>query len=242
MLGKFDRKLFGAALLASTALAMPYAQAQVSTQFVNAQTGTTYTVLNTDCSKLVTLSNASAVAITLPQAGTVNRFQQGCFIDFENKGAGVVTITPTTSTVNGLTTFALNKNQGARLVSDGTNYQVQLGGGVSQGVTACAGTAAAKECDGIIGTVGLGSLTLAGLSVTQIAFTDTLVGVGSLVMCELTGYTVTQGFGTVGTNGVPIISQCTPTAGVITATLVNPAPLTGTLAGIASIVFQVLKQ
>src|SRR6266436_6707039 len=35
---------------------------------VNAQTGTTYTVVTGDRGKLVTLSNVAAVAVTLPQA------------------------------------------------------------------------------------------------------------------------------------------------------------------------------
>jgi len=89
---------------------------------VNAQTGTTYTVLNTDFSKLVTFSNASSIAVTLPQA--VNAFAAGWFCDVLNKGAGVVTITPTTSTIDGAATLVLPQNRGARIVSDGTNYQV----------------------------------------------------------------------------------------------------------------------
>ena len=37
---------------------------------VNAQTGTSYTVLTGDRNKLVTFSNVSAIAVTLPQAGS----------------------------------------------------------------------------------------------------------------------------------------------------------------------------
>lgn len=94
---------------------------------VNAQTGTTYTVADTDRSKLVTFSNSSAVAVTLPQAATSSKFASGWFADFENLNTGVVTITPTTSTINGVATYTLLKGQGVRIVSDGTNYQVQQG-------------------------------------------------------------------------------------------------------------------
>lgn len=87
---------------------------------VNAQVGTSYTVLSSDRGKLVTFANASAVAVTLPQAGTT--FPVGWFAEFENRGAGLVTITPTTSTVNGGASITLGTNQSIKIISDGTNY------------------------------------------------------------------------------------------------------------------------
>lgn len=87
---------------------------------VNAQTGTTYTYLTTDFRKLVTHSNASAIAGTLPQAGA--SFPAGWFMCVQNRGAGVLTITPTTSTIDGAATLVLNQNEGAIVISDGTNY------------------------------------------------------------------------------------------------------------------------
>ena len=87
---------------------------------VNAQTGTTYTVLGSDRSKLVTLKNASAVAVTLPQAGA--SFPAGWIATFSNQGAGTVTITPTTSTINGVSSVTLLAGQSLDIISDGTNY------------------------------------------------------------------------------------------------------------------------
>jgi hypothetical protein len=88
---------------------------------VNAQTGTTYTIVVDDYGKLVTFSNASPVAVTLPQATTT-------FATFNtymcNVGAGLVTITPTTSTIGGNATLGLSTNQCMQAVSDGTNYQI----------------------------------------------------------------------------------------------------------------------
>lgn len=104
------------------------APAQVMSQFINAQTGTTYTFVQSDCSKLVTFSNAAAVAVTLPQAGTAGAFFGGCFIDVQNKGLGTVTITPATSTINGSTTYSLTQNESMRVVSDATNYQIMAQG------------------------------------------------------------------------------------------------------------------
>lgn len=94
---------------------------------VNAQTGASYTVSDTDRGKLVTFSNTGAVAVTLPQAATSSKFASGWFADFENLNTGTVTITPTTSTINGVATYVLTKGQGVRIISDGTNYQVVQG-------------------------------------------------------------------------------------------------------------------
>lgn len=93
-------------------------------RLVNAQVGTTYTVVDGDRAKLVTFSNASSIAVTLPQAGAASAFVSGWFANFVNLGAGTVTITPTTSTINGASTFVLRTGQGVMINSDGTNYQV----------------------------------------------------------------------------------------------------------------------
>lgn len=87
---------------------------------VNAQTGTSYTYVTADFRKLVTHSNGSAIAGTLPQAGA--SFPAGWFMFVQNRGAGALTITPTTSTIDGAATLVLNQNEGAIVVSDGTNY------------------------------------------------------------------------------------------------------------------------
>jgi hypothetical protein len=88
---------------------------------INAQTGTTYTVLAKDRGKLVTHSNGSATAVTLPQA--TGAFGADWAYMTVNLGAGAVTITPTTSTINGAATLVLNQNEAAIIVSDGTNYK-----------------------------------------------------------------------------------------------------------------------
>ena len=95
----------------------------------NAQSGAGYTVASGDWGKLVTLSNASAQVLTLPQAGT--SFPNGWYVDVENTGAGTWTITPATSTIDGATTLALSTNQGVRVFSNGTNYFTErgIGGG-----------------------------------------------------------------------------------------------------------------
>jgi hypothetical protein len=98
---------------------------------VNAQTGTSYTFnAASDLGSLVTLSNASAIAVTLPQPvaavatiGQAIDFHKGWFCYVRNFGPGQVTITPTSSTINGNATFVLNTRQAVMLFSDGANWQ-----------------------------------------------------------------------------------------------------------------------
>lgn len=97
----------------------------------NIQTGTSYTILSTDRGRLITHSNASATADTLPQAGA--SFPNGWFVDIQNRGAGAVTVTPTTSTVDGGASIVINQNEGVRIVSDGTNYFTMRGKGAGGG-------------------------------------------------------------------------------------------------------------
>lgn len=58
---------------------------------VNAQTGTTYTLVAGDGGKLVTLSNASAITLTLPQ-DTDATIAVGTYVDLMQLGAGQVTV------------------------------------------------------------------------------------------------------------------------------------------------------
>ncbi len=114
------------ALLAALFLVVPAAAwAQLGgTQSlrVNAQTGTSYTVLNSDCGKVVSFNNASAIAVTLPQAGAGSRFLPGCTIQLANVGAGNATITPTTSTIGGRASVILQQGGGLAITSHGGNW------------------------------------------------------------------------------------------------------------------------
>lgn len=60
-------------------------------QETNAQTGTTYTLVLADEGKLVTLSNASAITLTVPPNSSV-AFDVGTYIDLAQIGAGQVTV------------------------------------------------------------------------------------------------------------------------------------------------------
>jgi len=102
----------------------------------DAQTGTTYTIALTDRASYVTFSNASSIAVTLPQAGSTNFANNFTFVGCDI-GAGTATITPTTSTISyttgaaytsGASTLALTTGQCAFVYSDNTNYFAILRG------------------------------------------------------------------------------------------------------------------
>jgi hypothetical protein len=111
-----------------------------ATNVVNPQTGTTYTFVASECGqKLVTFSNTSPVAVTLPQA---NGIFGACILHLKNLNIGTVTVTPTTSTINGNPTLTVLPFGHADIWSDGTNYEatyshtfVQAGGAVQAGDT-----------------------------------------------------------------------------------------------------------
>jgi len=148
---------------------------------VNAQTGTTYTVLSTDSGKLVTFNNASAQAITLPQATTTG-FGSGFFLYVESLGAGVVTITPTTSTINGASSVKLTQDKGLIIFSDGTNYQVKFGTSNFINTVGTNNTFVGSST-GNLTTTGTGQNTALGVSALTAlgtASNDTAVGYQSL--------------------------------------------------------------
>lgn len=68
--------------------------AQIKTllvQPINAQTGTSYTLVLADADYLVTLSNGSAITLTVPTNASV-AFPTGTRIDLAQLGAGQVTV------------------------------------------------------------------------------------------------------------------------------------------------------
>jgi len=65
--------------------------AELDNLTLNAQTGTTYTLVLTDAQKLVTLSNASAITCTVPPNSSV-AFETGDQVNLLQLGAGQVTI------------------------------------------------------------------------------------------------------------------------------------------------------
>jgi hypothetical protein len=93
-------------------------------QSLNAQTGTTYTLVSADAGKMVTLSNASAITLTLPTSvGSV-----GQRIDITQLGAGQVTITASGTTLRAATGLKLRAQySSASLVQIASNEWLVVG-------------------------------------------------------------------------------------------------------------------
>lgn len=140
---------------------------------VKPQTGTSYTVLDADRGFMDTFNNASAVAVTLPQAGASSQFLNGWFFYAVNLGVGAVTITPTTSTINLGSSLVLNTGESALIASDGTNYNASLG-------KASGSAAGVSSLDGITGAITLA----AGSGIT---ITDNSPAAGSITIAATGG-------------------------------------------------------
>jgi hypothetical protein len=102
--------------------------AELDNLTLNAQTGTTYTLVLTDAHKLVTLSNASAIALTVPTNSSV-AFEIGDQVNLLQLGAGQVTVSGAGVTFRSEGTKLKLKAQyaTATLVKIGTDEWVLLG-------------------------------------------------------------------------------------------------------------------
>jgi hypothetical protein len=136
----------------------------------NAQTGTTYTFVLTDFTKLVTLSNASAVTVTLPLESSV-AWPANTQLRLLNLGAGTVTVVGAGGvTING-SPLTLAQFKASTLVKNGTNTWTFL--------PFSSGVGAAEFSDAATGTyTGFKYKTFTGsstLTVTKAGFADLVV-------------------------------------------------------------------
>jgi len=94
---------------------------------LNAQTGTTYTLVASDKNKLVTLSNASAITLTVPTNASV-AYAVGSQINIQQIGAGQVTVAGDTGvTVNGTGTKLRAQWSAATLLKTATDSWTLIG-------------------------------------------------------------------------------------------------------------------
>lgn len=117
---------------------------------VNAQTGASYTLQTSDRGKLVTFSNASAIALALPNS------LPGTFLcGVQVEGAGTLTLTPATGTINSQPSLALSSGQGGLLFFDGTNWAAITGS--SGGSSGGSGSGTPIEVNGVtVGNAAIG--------------------------------------------------------------------------------------
>jgi hypothetical protein len=108
-----------------TANQMTQLQNSVWSDDVNAQTGTSYTLVLTDAGKQVTMTNAAASTLTVPPNASV-AFAVGVRIQVIQLGAGAVTLTAGLGvTISSLaTSLAMAQYQVATLIKTDTNIWV----------------------------------------------------------------------------------------------------------------------
>jgi hypothetical protein len=94
---------------------------------LNAQTGTTYTLALTDKNKLVTLSNASAITLTVPTNATA-AFATGSQVNIQQIGAGQVTVAGASGvTINGTGTKLAVQWSAGTLIKTATDTWTLIG-------------------------------------------------------------------------------------------------------------------
>ncbi len=109
---------------------------------------------------------------------------------------------------------------GPRLIDGAIINQLidRLSGSGSPGFPAsCSVTGASPQtCNGYRGTVTTGTLTTAGVTNAAFTINNNIVTATSIVSCDISGYT-----GTLVTNGIPVVTTCVASAGVLTANVTN---------------------
>jgi hypothetical protein len=150
----------------------------------NPQTGTSYTPLQSDYGGIVTLNNASPVAVTLSNNGTGIAEQWWAW--FQNNGAGTATLTPSSGTINGVSNITLITGQSAWVTFDGTNWWAATSAtGAGSGVTQIVAGTNVNVSPG--GGTGVVTVNAAGTSSTT---------------ANLTGGVLPPGAGETGNSGI----------------------------------------
>ena len=162
----------------------------------NAQTGVTYTLAATDFTKLVTLSNASPVTVTVPLESSV-AWVAGTQLRLMNLGAGLVTVVGAGGvTING-TPLTLAQYKDATLVKTGTNTWTFLG---SAGLPTSAAAAVATS-QGTSST-SYTDLSTAGPAATLTTGTKALVVITTFMEANIGGYNTYAGFAVSGSTTI----------------------------------------
>jgi len=165
-------------------MAYPFAAAEVLTAVdlnamigaptQNTQTGTTYTAVLLDAGKTVTLSNASAVTLTIPAQASVS-WADNTQLNFLNLGAGTVTITPAAGvTING-TPLTLATSKGGSLVRTASNTWTFIPFSAGEGAANFTNTATGTYTDAGISYKYITFTGSGDLTVDRAGFADILV-------------------------------------------------------------------
>lgn len=140
----------------SSSLATRVDEVSYARNGLNAQTGTTYTLVVGDAGKTITLSNASPVAVTLPQDSTAD-LPDGAVVTFYNLGAGTVTISQGTGATLQGGSITLAQYEVTTVIKLSANTYGRFDGAPAPGLSAATPTSIANSG---------GTATLSGNTVT----------------------------------------------------------------------------
>jgi len=119
-----DVTLTGTQTLTNKTLTAPVITTPKTTLGFNAQTGTTYSLVLADKDKIVTLSNASAITLTIPNG----IFSAGDFVNIQQIGVGQVTVANDgTTSFTGTGTKLRAQYSAATIICIGTNTFTLVG-------------------------------------------------------------------------------------------------------------------
>ncbi len=137
---------------------------------VDARTTTSETVALASQGKLVTFTNAGAIAVTLNSAAVA----AGFFCAVAALGAGAATLTPSSGTINGAANLVVSSGSGGWIFFDGANWKAVIGGGFTPAGD-LSGTSSSQTVVGLQGK-GLDAATVGSPSNGQIIQYDSALG------------------------------------------------------------------
>lgn len=88
---------------------------------INVQSGSTYTLLQSDQASTLLFTNTGLQTLTLPQA--VAPYANGFYFDLENTG-GILTVSPTISSISGASSWTFGAHTSGRIISVNGNWAV----------------------------------------------------------------------------------------------------------------------
>lgn len=181
---------------------------------VRNNTTTSDTVLAADGSGIVTHANTAGVAVTLPQAGTAG-FASGFSYCDENLGAGLSTITPTTSTINNLSVLRLMPSWFACPASNGTNYSA-IGGFLPTGLDAVTAHAGGGQGSAVALTNTVNHVTVVATTADSVKLVPAFPGFFQIVTNDTANNMQVFGSGTDTINNVATGTGVVQNAGITT--------------------------
>jgi len=207
-----------------------------TTYTIRSVSGTTDTILSSDCGNAVKYTSSGAVAVALPQA--TGSFA-ACRVNILAGGSGVITVTPITSTLNGGTYLNFLPGTSASIVALSGNYTASGPAVSNTWANVCAFAANPSRCGSTIKELGAVRCTASSKTVTiteslpasYVGAAFALTGCGPLgAQAALGGYVPANG----GTGYVAKSPTVNPTSYTVTG-ITQAASMVATISTVSTV-------